>query len=48
MLISSSIYYRPEADETELAVASDHDVLDVLEDEDDIPAYTGTFDYSDF
>lgn len=29
-------------------MASDHDVLDVLEDEDDIPAYQGAFDYSDF
>jgi hypothetical protein len=39
---------RPEADEAELAVASDHDVLDVLEDDDDIPAYAGSFDYTDF
>ena len=26
----------------------DKEVLDLVEDEDDIPAYTGRFDYSDF
>ena len=39
---------RPTSDESELAVVSDEDVMDVLEDEDDIPAYRGNFDYSDF
>jgi hypothetical protein len=39
---------RPETDESALGDASDLEVMDLLEDEDDIPAYRGAFDYSDF
>ena len=40
--------YVPNTDETQLGQATDEEVLDLVEDEDDIPVYTGRFDYSDF
>ena len=40
--------YSPEIDEHNIALATDDDILDVLEDEDEIPDYKGTFDYYDF
>ena len=39
--------YRP-VSENARGVVDDFDVIDVLEDEDHIPAYTGCFDYEDF
>jgi hypothetical protein len=48
MLCAWLMFHSPEIDENQLASVTDADVMDVLEDEDEIPVYKGDFDYSDF